>query len=187
MSGRIELFIVGLSNSVSQEGKNYALVLQEANGERKFPIIIGLYESLSIATVMEKLTPVRPITHDLFKQTLDILNAAIKEVAISDVRNDIFYAEITLVTPAGEFVIDARPSDAIALAIRFGSPIFTYEEVMQKVAVVENMEGLSLGKSSLAEYSLKELEDLMASILAKEDYETAARVRDVIERRKGAK
>jgi len=187
MMRKIELFIVGLSSSLSQDGKNYALILQEVHGERKFPMIIGPYEGQAIAVVMEKLKPARPITHDLFKNTLDMLRAAVKEVIITSVEKAVFYAQMILTTPDGEYYIDARPSDAIAMAIRFNSPVFTYENVLAEVSVIENMDGIELKKGSLAEYSLEELEELMASILAKEDYESAARVRDVIERRKGLK
>lgn len=185
---KVELNVIGLSSSVSQDGKNYALILQEANGERKFPVIVGTNEGQSIALVMERIKPVRPITHDLFKNIIEALGAVVNEVVITSIESNTFYAQISL-TRNGEKLppIDARPSDAIALALRFGSPIYTFDFVLNEAAIIENSGKLVLKKGSFAEYTLEELEELLASILQKEDYESAARVRDVIERRKEAK
>jgi bifunctional DNase/RNase len=180
-----ELYVIGLSSSVSQEGKNYALILQEINGERKIPILIGAGEGQAIAIVMEKLKTSRPITHDLFKNTMLALGSRLQEVFIHAIEKGIFYSQLIIVNASQQVIeIDARPSDAIALAVRFGCPIYAYDFVINEAAVIEDTGKLALKKGSFAEYTLDELEELLASILAKEDYESAARVRDVIERRK---
>jgi uncharacterized protein len=183
-----ELYVIGLSSSVSQDGKNYALILQEIKGERKIPILIGSSEGQAIALVMEKLKTSRPITHDLFKTTIEGLGGSLKEVLIHSIVQGIFYTKLILLNSAQELIeVDARPSDAIALAVRFGCPIYSYEFVINEASVVEDSGKLVLKKGSFAEYTIDELEELLASILAKEDYESAARVRDVIERRMGLK
>jgi len=185
MKQKKELIVVGLSSSASQDGKNYSLILQDTTSERKIPILIGVNEGQSIALVMEKLKTNRPITHELFKNTLEALGATLQEVLIKDIDNGIFYASIFVLNENKQRIeIDARPSDAIALAVRFGCPIFTYEFVINEAAVIEDSGKLTLKRGSFAKYTLEELEELLASILAKEDYESAARVRDVIERRK---
>jgi hypothetical protein len=181
-----ELYVIGLSSSVSQDGKNYALILQEVNGERKIPILIGLAEGQAIALVMEKLKTSRPITHDLFKNTIEGLGGNLKEVLIHTIDRGIFYSKLILLNAANEVVeVDARPSDAIALAVRFNCPIYSYEFIINEASVVESAGKLTLKKGSFAEYTIEELEELLANILAKEDYESAARVRDVLDRRKG--
>ncbi len=185
---KIELYVIGLSSSVSQKGKNYALVLQEVNGQRKIPILIGSGEGQAIALVMEKLKAKRPITHDLFKTTIEALGARLVEVVIHSIEHGIFYSKLVLMNSLQEQIeLDARPSDAIALAVRFGCPIFSFDFVINEASVIEDTGKLVLKKGSFAEYTLQELEELLESILAKEDYESAARVRDVIERRKTAK
>lgn len=181
-----ELYVAGLSGSVSQDGKNYALILQEVKGERKIPILIGSAEGQAIALVMEKLKPRRPITHDLFKDTIIGLGGSLKEVLIYGVEGGIFFSKLILLNARNEEIeMDARPSDAIALAVRFNCPIYSYEYVINEAAVVENMGRLNLKKGSFAEYTIEELEELLANILAKEDYESASRIRDVLDRRKG--
>lgn len=188
MMEKKELYVVGLSSSVSQDGKNYALILQEVKGERKIPILIGSSEGQAIALVMEKLKTSRPITHDLLKNTIEGLGGNLKEVVIHTIEQGIFYSKLVLLNAAKEQVeIDARPSDAIALAVRFSCPIYSYEFIINEAAVVEDLGKLTLKKGSFAEYTIEELEELLASILAKEDYESAARVRDVLDRRKGFK
>ncbi|MFM7431241.1 MAG: bifunctional nuclease family protein, partial [Flammeovirgaceae bacterium] len=173
-----ELYVVGLSSSVSQDGKNYALVLQELKGERKMPILIGSAEGQAIALVMEKLKTKRPITHDLFKTVIDGLGGRLKEVVIHAIESGVFYSKLILLNTAHEQIeVDARPSDAIALAVRFNCPIYSYEFIINEAAVVEDLGKLKLKKGSFAEYTLEELEELLASILKKEDYESAARVR----------
>ena len=172
---KIELYVIGLSSSVSQKGKNYALVLQEVNGQRKIPILIGSGEGQAIALVMEKLKAKRPITHDLFKTTIEALGARLVEVVIHSIEHGIFYSKLVLM------------NNLQALAVRFGCPIFSFDFVINEASVIEDTGKLVLKKGSFAEYTLQELEELLESILAKEDYESAARVRDVIERRKTAK
>lgn len=180
-----ELYVVGLSSSVSQEGKSYALILQEVKGERKITILVGSTEGQSIALVLEKLKTIRPITHDLFKNTIEALGGTLEYVLIKSIENGIFFATMAIRnTQQQRLEIDARPSDAIALAVRFGVPIYATDFVINEAAIIEGTNKLILKKGSFAEYTLDELEELLASILAKEDYESAARVRDVIERRK---
>jgi uncharacterized protein len=180
-----ELYVIGLSSSVSQEGKNYALILQEFNGDRKILILIGRSEGQAIALVMEKLKTNRPITHDLFKNAIVALGGSLEEVLIRSIESGVFFSTLTIRNAQGQRIeIDARPSDAIALAVRFGCPIYSYDFVINEAAIVEDSDRLVLKKGSFAEYTLTELEELLSSILAKEDYESAARVRDVIERRK---
>jgi uncharacterized protein len=176
-----ELWIVALSESLSKPGQ-YALILEEHESKRRIPLIIGVNEAQAIAISMEKMQPSRPQTHDLFHQTLLRLKAVLKEILIHSLRNETFYAYIVVKTETEILEIDARPSDAIALAVRFGCPIFATVEVIENSAY-DLDEKTRDKRGSYAEYTLEELEELLAKIIKKEDYESAARVRDVIERR----
>lgn len=199
MMKKIELHIVALKLSVTQS-HNYAVVLGENDGSRRLPIIIGGYEAQAIAVAMERMIPKRPLTHDLFKNTLDIFNIVLREVIINDLEEGVFYA--TLVCwKDGEIVeIDARTSDAMALAVRFKCPIFTYESVMDAAGVIieetdeedggeegyldddDDLMGESL---SLDARTVTELQEMLDEMLRQEDYEAAAEIRDEINRRKG--
>ncbi|TAE46862.1 MAG: bifunctional nuclease family protein [Bacteroidetes bacterium] len=185
MNEKRELLVAALSLSESQPG-NYALILEETETRRRIPIIIGAAEAQAIAVAMEQMQPLRPLTHDLFKSTLEGLGATLQEVMIHAMTDGIFYSEIKLLRPGGEILaLDARPSDAIALAVRMQAPIYTYEHVIGEVAIwVETLQ-TRLKKGSLAAYTLEELEELLQKVIAKEDFESALRIRDYIEKRRG--
>jgi len=174
---------MGLSTSPSSGGA-YALILKEMNGERRLPIIIGAFEAQSIALEMEGIKPPRPLTHDLMKNIIDCMGVALSEIVISELRDGTFYAKISL---DGE-EIDARPSDAIALAIRYGVPIFVMDKVMDEAAFFPEEEQESAGappttKKTTKEFKGTKLEALRAQLqeaIEREDYEKAARLRDEI-------
>lgn len=178
-----EVQIVALSNSESSPG-NYVVVLEGVNINKRIAIIIGAYEAQAIAVHLERMELPRPLTHDIFKATINELNAWLKEVVIHSLVNNMFHASLVLQTANQETkTIDARASDAIALAVRFDCPIMVEKEVFETSALQEPPKQ-SLIKGSLAEYSLEELENLLQSVLAKEDYESASRVRDLINKKK---
>ncbi len=194
---RIELEIVALSHSVSHS-QNYAIILGEKDGVKRLPIVIGAFEAQSIAVALEGMIPNRPLTHDLFKNTLDAFAISLQEIIISELIDGIFYAQLICVQPDGsEHQIDSRTSDALALAVRFGCPIFTYDTILETAGVVldeseregdienelaESLEASSSGKMS--HLSLEALEKMLEDVLAEEDYEKAAAIRDEINRRK---
>ncbi|GAB4046055.1 bifunctional nuclease family protein [Spirosoma litoris] len=179
----IDLSIIALSESLSKPG-NYALILEDTVGKRRIPLIIGASEAQAIAVAMEKMQPLRPFTHDLFYRTLKQTGILLKEAVITRVQDEIFYAIIVVLKPDGETLkLDARPSDAIALAVRFDCPLRASEEVVNTSGYFVDDKTRDK-KGSYAEYTLAELEELLAKIIKKEDYESAARVRDAIDRRK---
>ncbi|MFN6020615.1 MAG: bifunctional nuclease domain-containing protein [Bacteroidota bacterium] len=196
---KIELRIVALSHSVSQSN-NYAVVLGEMIGLRRIPIVIGSFEAQALAVAMEKMTPNRPLTHDLFKQTLEAFKVEIKEIIINNLLDGIFYARL-ICEREGEIIeLDSRTSDAIALAVRFQCPIFTYEFIIDTAGVEldestqtdieeesdDEMEE-NPGKdkqSSLSTYSLESLQNMLLQVLEEENYEKAATIRDEIDKRK---
>ncbi|PUZ30019.1 hypothetical protein GA0116948_1014 [Chitinophaga costaii] len=179
-----ELNIVALCASESSPG-NYALILEEPLSKVRVPIIIGTFEAQSIAVYFERMKIQRPLTYDLFKNTIASLDATVQEVVIYDLADNVFHAWLVLLRSDGtEIKIDARASDAIAIGIRFDSPVSMYDFVLQEASVAESEKRLSLLKGSLAHYSSEALEDLLEDLLKKEDYESAARIRDMIERRK---
>ena len=132
---KIPLEILGLSSSQSQSG-SFALILGEKHGNRRLPIIIGMFEAQSIAIQIEKISPNRPLTHDLFKAFAEHVHVAIIEVVISDLKEGVFYSRIVCSDGATTFEIDARPSDAIAIGLRFGVPIFTVESVLSEAGII---------------------------------------------------
>jgi hypothetical protein len=196
---KIELRIVALSHSVSQSN-NYAVVLGEMVGLRRIPIVIGSFEAQAIAVAMEKMTPNRPLTHDLFKQTLEAFKVEIKEIIINNLLDGIFYARL-ICEREGEIIeLDSRTSDAIALAVRFQCPIFTYEFILDTAGVeldestqtdieeesddeMEEKPGKSK-QSALSTYSLESLQNMLLQVLEEENYEKAATIRDEIDKRK---
>jgi bifunctional DNase/RNase len=188
---KIELEIVALSHSVTQS-HNYAVVLGEINGSRRLPIVIGGFEAQAIAVAMENMTPNRPLTHDLFKNTLDTFSISLKEVLINNLQDGIFYAQLICEKEGEVFKIDSRTSDAIAMAVRYECPIFTLDFIMEEAGVVlEESESRSSRQrkkkvsdpSDLSTYTKKALNKLLEDVLAKEDYEQAAKIRDEINRR----
>lgn len=189
---KIELEIVALSHSVTQS-HNYAVVLGETEGERRLPIVIGGFEAQAIAVAMEKMKPNRPLTHDLFKNTMDSFDIKLKEIVINNLLDGIFYAKLVCLKDGELYEVDSRTSDAIAMAVRFECPIYTFGFIMEEAGVLlENTEGdtpIKASKpkknaSSISSMSIAELNKELDSVLDNEDYEKAARIRDEINKRK---
>lgn len=191
---KIPLDIVALSHSVTQSN-NYAVVLGEQDGSRRLPIVIGGFEAQAIAVAIEGMLPNRPLTHDLFKNTLDTFNVDLKEIIINNLLEGIFYARLICVKDGEIIEMDSRTSDALALAVRFGCPIYTYEFILD-AAGVELREGdddgdeyaeeetVSSNEPEFSRMTVEQLRSALDEVLAAEDYESAARIRDEINRRK---
>lgn len=193
---KIELDIVVLSHSVTQS-HNYAIVLGEVYGTRRLPIVIGGFEAQAIAVAMEKMSPNRPLTHDLFKNTLDTFEIELQEVIINNLLDGIFYARLVCVHNGEVFEIDSRTSDAIAMAVRAECPIYTYEFIMEQAGVLleegeegevpkEKQKPVTKRKPKsdrFEDMSIDALTKLLDDVLAKEDYEKAAKIRDEINKR----
>ncbi len=202
----VKLTIKGISYSQTQNGA-YALILNEVDGERKLPIVIGAFEAQSIAIALEKeIKPPRPLTHDLFKNFADRFDIVVKQVIIHKLVDGVFFSSIICERDRIEEIIDARTSDAIALALRFSAPIFTYKNILDKAGIYlkinpesenegaeEHDEVLSepqtFGSSETVsgegytQYSLQELHDMLEGAVQNEDYEKAAKIRDEISKR----
>ena len=181
----IELNISALSASTSSAG-NFVMVLQEINSTRRLPIIIGLQEAQAIAVALEQMNPVRPLTHDLFLNTIALLKANLEHVKICGVKNGTFISVIVIKDSNGGMIeIDSRTSDAIALAIRQKCPIFISDYLLGEMSVDEPAEGkiFSEKRGQLEQYSLEELYDILTKLLEKEDYESATIVRDIISKK----
>ncbi|MCR9101810.1 MAG: bifunctional nuclease family protein [bacterium] len=190
---KIELDIVALSHSVTQS-HNYAVVLGEQGGSRRLPIVIGSFEAQAIAVAMERMTPNRPLTHDLFKNTLETFNIELKEVVINNLLDGIFYARLICIKDGEIIEVDSRTSDALAMAVRFDCPIYTYEFILDAAGVVLEDEGdedmgepaeadVPEKKASLSSYSVEDLRKMLDEVLSEENYERAAEIRDEIDRR----
>ncbi|RCH56262.1 hypothetical protein DJ568_04555 [Mucilaginibacter hurinus] len=197
---KIELDIVGLSYSQTQSGA-YALVLGEIKGRRRLPIIIGSFEAQAIAIEIEKMTPSRPLTHDLFKSFAQAYNLSIQEIIIYNLVDGIFYAKLICSDGKKTTEIDARTSDAIAISVRFNCPIYTYEFILSTAGIViegndfvylENINETPEEKApvssagSFASLSDDELKTRLQEALAEEAYEKAAKIRDELNRRKAS-
>ncbi len=195
---KVRLEIVGLSYSQTQSGA-YALVLGESAGSRRLPIIIGGFEAQAIAIELEKMTPTRPLTHDLFKAFAKTFNVDVTEILIYNLVEGIFYAKLICTDGSKDVEIDARTSDAIALAVRFNCPIFTYEFILKSSGIVLDDESLPTLEQISApleeimnsenEYqskSTEELKNLLQSALDNEQYELASKIRDEINTRKAS-
>jgi len=191
---KIELEIVALSHSVTQS-HNYAVVLGELEGQRRLPIVIGGFEAQAIAVAMERMKPNRPLTHDLFKNTMDSFEIQLQEIVINNLLDGIFYAKLVCLKDGQVFEVDSRTSDAIAMAVRFECPIYTFGFIMDEAGVVlENTdeEGKPPRKkvktkkkaNTIENMSVAELNKELDLVLKKEDYEQAARIRDEINKRK---
>lgn len=198
---KIKLEILGLSSSQSQSG-SFALVLGETDGNRRLPIIIGMFEAQAIAIEIEKIIPNRPMTHDLFKSFAHGFDYHVDEIVISDLKEGVFFAKIVCSSDGKRIEIDARPSDAIAIGLRFDASIYTYETILAEAGIVltdENeddiaeikseLKSTSSGKKSteksddLKNQSVDKLNELLNSAIEKEDYERAAKIRDELSRR----
>jgi len=199
----VRLNIKGISYSQTQNGA-YALILSEVDGDRKLPIVIGAFEAQSIAIALEKeIKPPRPLTHDLFKNFSDRFDIVVKQVIIHKLVDGVFYSSLICERDKIEEIIDARTSDAIALALRFQAPIFTYKNILDKAGIylkvnkedeqkadnilvdevlAEEIE-TSAGQDNFKGKTLKELQKMLDQAVANEDYETAARIRDEISKR----
>lgn len=188
---KVKLRIVGLSYSQTQSGA-YALVLGENKGKRRLPIIIGGFEAQAIAIQLEDMTPTRPLTHDLFKSFADSFKISIKEVLIYNLVEGIFYSKLLCVQDGKEIEIDARTSDAIALAVRFKCPIYTHEFILSSAGIVIEVDPekamTEMAKRNPVkpekQKTFSELEELLKEALAAEDYEKASKLRDEIKERK---
>lgn len=195
---KVRLEIVGLSYSQTQSGA-YALVLGESAGTRRLPIIIGGFEAQAIAIELEKMTPSRPLTHDLFKTFAETFDVHVNEVLIYNLVEGIFYAKLICNDGTKDVEIDARTSDAIALAVRFACPIYTYEFILKSAGIVLDDENAGIAGAVEAEATLKEgegtpddlknksteeLKSLLQTALDEEQYETASKIRDELNIRK---
>tara|TARA_R110002072_G_scaffold4384_15_gene30794 strand:+ start:8326 stop:8949 length:624 start_codon:yes stop_codon:yes gene_type:complete len=202
----VRLNIKGISYSQTQNGA-YALILSEVDGERKLPIVIGAFEAQSIAIALEKeIKPPRPLTHDLFKNFADRFEIQVKQVIIHKLVDGVFFSSIICERDKIEEIIDARTSDAIALALRFNAPIFTYKNILEKAGIylkaspkkkespedeqaileqlmTDDTESKKKTSKSYKTYSLKELNDMLDKAVDNEDYEKAALIRDEISKR----
>ena len=184
MTKKVELNLVALTNSESHAGQ-FALVLEDLEMERRIPITVGPAEAQAIAMVVEKIQPARPQTHDLFLQSVKALGASLAEVIIDEVVEDRYHAKLIFTKGTERVSVDARTSDAIALAVRFECPIYTFDHILKQTGFNVDTEGLPAEKrGSFINFPLNELEDLLEKVLAKEDYKSASRIRDAINKRK---
>src|SRR5436190_4867860 len=188
---KIELEIVALSHSITQS-HSYAVVLGEVNGLRRLPIVIGGFEAQAIAVALERMQPSRPLTHDLMKNFMNAFNVELMEIVINDLQEGIFYSKLVCVSEHDTVEIDSRTSDALALAVRFGCPIYTFDHILESAGIL--MEDNNKKKSSdipvdevsdasreeLSKLSLEELKNLLNEVLEQEDYLRAIAIRDEI-------
>jgi len=196
---KLQVDILGLSTSPHTNGA-YALILYEVEGKRKLPIIIGGFEAQAIALKLENIKPPRPFTHDLFKQIADVFDLHVNEVYIDELHNETFYAKVICEMGGVVHEIDARPSDAIAIAVRFSAPIYVSEEIMNEAGIVEERQKEEEGEPAVGEVveqqpgaavepatgesTESELNRKLEEAINREDYEEAARIRDELSRLK---
>jgi uncharacterized protein len=192
---KIELEIVALSHSITQT-HSYAVVLGETNGLRRLPIVIGGFEAQAIAVALEHMQPSRPLTHDLMKNFMNAFNVELQEIIISDLQEGIFYSKLVCFTEHDTVEIDSRTSDALALAVRFGCPIYTYEHILENAGILMEdggkkpkgeavgVEDSSSSREDLSNMSLEELQTLLNDVLEHEDYIRAIAIRDEMNKRK---
>lgn len=194
---KIELEIVALSHSITQT-HSYAVVLGEVNGLRRLPIVIGGFEAQAIAVALERMQPSRPLTHDLMKNFMNAFNVDLMEIIINDLQEGIFYSKLVCINEHDTVEIDSRTSDALALAVRFGCPIYTFDNILESagilmedsnkkkgdVAVEQTVSAGSVSKENLNSLSLEELQTLLNEVLEQEDYLRAISIRDELNKRK---
>ena len=189
---KIELEIVALSHSITQT-HSYAVVLGEVNGLRRLPIVIGGFEAQAIAVALERMQPSRPLTHDLMKNFMLAFNVELHEIIINDLQEGIFYSKLVCSTEHDTVEIDSRTSDAVALAVRFGCPIYTYDNILDSAGILMEEDDKKkkvvvshsdTNSDDLKKLSLAELENLLKEVLEQEDYIKAASIRDEIKARK---
>ena len=192
---KIELEIVALSHSITQT-HSYAVVLGEVNGLRRLPIVIGGFEAQAIAVALERMQPSRPLTHDLMKNFMNAFNVELMEIVINDLQEGIFYSKLICISEHDTVEIDSRTSDALALAVRFGCPIYTYENIIESAGILmEDSSGKKKqaketvtteggAKEDLGGLSLEDLNSLLSEVLEQEDYIRAIKIRDEINSRK---
>lgn len=195
---KIELEIVALSHSITQT-HSYAVVLGEVNGLRRLPIVIGGFEAQAIAVALEKMQPSRPLTHDLMKNFMLAFSVDLHEVVICDLQEGIFYSKLLCSNDKDTVEIDSRTSDALALAVRFGCPIYTYENILESAGILTEETGNSKKKpvtttttqdgatsqDDLKVMSMEDLQTLLNDVLEQEDYIRAVAIRDEINSRGG--
>jgi len=189
---KIELRIVALSHSVTQ-AQNYAVVLGEKSGNRRLPIVIGAFEAQAIAVAMEGMKPSRPLTHDLFKNAMDTFEVDLIEIVINNLLDGIFYARLICRFDGEIIEIDSRTSDALAMAVRYHCPIYTYDTILDQAGVIledetktpETKQKSSTKADSLESMSSQALKDMLDKMLEQENYEKAAEIRDELNRREG--
>lgn len=191
---KIKLEILDLSPSQLQAG-SFTLILTESNGDRRLPIIIGMFEAQAIAIEMEKITPTRPLTHDLFKSFSKSFDFSVEEIHISDISEGVFYSKIICTDGIRQKNIDARPSDAIAIALRFNASIYTTENVLNEAGIsADDLGGQETKKNAPKSIKVKSSSDLMSlnteelskmldEAIKNEEYEKAAKIRDEIDKR----
>ncbi len=195
---KIELEIVALSHSITQT-HSYAVVLGETNGLRRLPIVIGGFEAQAIAVALERMQPSRPLTHDLMKNFMSAFNVDLQEILISDLQEGIFFSKLVCYTENDTVEIDSRTSDAIALAVRFQCPIYTYEHILDNAGILmdeqdnvktksidsyENTNTETVSSEDLSLFSIDELQSMLNSVLENEDYIKAIAIRDEMNKRK---
>jgi bifunctional DNase/RNase len=192
---KIELEIVALSHSITQT-HSYAVVLGEINGLRRLPIVIGGFEAQAIAVALERMQPSRPLTHDLMKNFMNAFNVELMEIIINDLQEGIFYSKLVCVSEHDTVEIDSRTSDALALAVRFGCPIYTYDNILESAGILMDdnnkkkktevlVEDIANSpREDMSKMTLEELQTLLNEVLEHEDYIRAIAIRDEINKRK---
>lgn len=193
---KIELEIVALSHSITQT-HSYAVVLGEVNGLRRLPIVIGGFEAQAIAVALERMQPSRPLTHDLLKNFMNAFTVDLQEIIINDLQEGIFYSKLVCISEHDTVEIDSRTSDALALAVRFGCPIYTFDHILESAGILMDDTAAAGGKKKptatttehgtrddLSGLSIDELETLLNEVLEQEDYIRAISIRDEINKRK---
>ncbi len=193
---KIELEIVALSHSITQT-HSYAVVLGEVNGLRRLPIVIGGFEAQAIAVALEHMQPSRPLTHDLMKNFMNAFNVELMEIVINDLQEGIFYSKLVCINEHDTIEIDSRTSDALALAVRFGCPIYTFDNILESAGIlmedsnkkkgdvaIEQTVSTTGSTENLNSLSVDELQTLLNEVLEQEDYLRAISIRDELNKRK---